>query len=94
MAVNGELLTENIDGIDNPTEVRPTVGVAQERFVPLEVSTCPEVPTAVNPVPPWVTGTVPVIWENGKLGISVATRERKVGVPALPLGAANIVLAV
>jgi hypothetical protein len=36
----------------------PDVGVVQFRVVPLDVSTCPLLPTVVKPVPPRVVGTV------------------------------------
>ena len=58
------------------------------------------VAAVVAPVPPFATATVPVTFEAVpvvfwlRVGMSAATRVRKVGTPAVPFGAARTVLAV
>ena len=58
--VIGDPDIERNDGTDAATEVTVPVpgdaGVAQESDVPLDVRTCPFVPTVVRPVPPDVVG--------------------------------------
>jgi len=56
--VIGVPVTVRNGGTDAATEVTvPTVGVVQERVVPLDVRTCPFVPTVVRPVPPLRVGS-------------------------------------
>ena len=56
----GEPVTVRKEGTDAATEVTVPVpgaaGVCQESVEPLEVKTCPLVPTAVKPVPPFSVG--------------------------------------
>jgi len=95
----GLMSTEPPSVMANTVSVKPVnVGVVNDGLA--ERTTEPVPVEDVTPVPPFATATVPVtfaavpvvFWFN--VGMSAATRVRKVGTPDEPLGAARTVLAV
>jgi len=84
--VTGEPLTVNSDGNDSDTLVTdPVADTAAHVPSPRRYTV-----ESADPVPStFVLNTPVVILDAGRLGMSVATRERNPGVPALPFGAAK-----
>ncbi len=64
--VIGDPVFDNHAGNVIATEVTvPDVGVVHNKLAPLDVRTCPLVPTAFRPVPPLVVGRVLVrVWSD------------------------------